>query len=60
MRKNQGVKERNYLECIFDNDCISPEENAINGVEQLPGDISGSEVNMRVPSRRKSIRYEEI
>jgi len=60
MRKNQVVKEINYLEQIFDNNCISPEENAINGIEQLPDDILDAGSKVAPPSRRKSIRYGEI
>ncbi len=57
MRKNQLVQEANYLDVIFnDNDCESPEEKAIRGVEQLP-DRSLDTLSF---TRRKGIRCEEI
>lgn len=57
MQKRQKIVEKNYLEVIFDdNDYESPEEKAIQSIEQLPND----NLNTKTPSRRKGIRYEEI
>lgn len=56
-KRKQVVVERNYLDVIFnENDYMSPEENAINNIEQLPDDIS--EISQF--SRRKAIRHEEF
>jgi len=56
-KRKQVIVERNYLDIIFnENDYMSPEESAINNIEQLPDDI-----NEIIPfSRRKAIRYEDF
>ena len=56
-KRKQVVVERNYLDVIFnENDYMSPEENAINNIEQLPDGIS----EISKFSRRKTIRHEEF
>lgn len=53
------VVERNYLEEIFDNnDYESAEEKAMHSIVGIPD--TDNNFDQEIPSRRKTIRYEEI